>query len=178
MPGPAGHGAMAIPLADEGRADRPARRARAARAGGARRGSGERVAPAVETLVAVALQRDALQAEAVETAALRRSDELKTALLRMVSHDLRSPLTAIVTAGHAVQSDTIGAEDRRQLGSAIVEEGERLSRMVAEPARPLAAGVRRRRAAAGRARRSTRSSRWPSSAYATTSSCGSRATCR
>ena len=122
---------MAIPLADDESADRAHRRARAARAGGARSGSRQRVAPAVETLVAVALQRDALQAEAVETAALRRSDELKTALLRMVSHDLRSPLTAIVTAGHAVQSDTIDAEDRRQLGSAIVEEGERLSRMVA-----------------------------------------------
>jgi two-component system sensor histidine kinase KdpD len=91
----------------------------------------ERIGPAVETLVVIALQRDALHAEAVETAALRRSDELKTALLRMVSHDLRSPLTAIVTAGHAVQSDTIEPEDRHQLGRAIVEEGERLSRMVA-----------------------------------------------
>lgn len=91
----------------------------------------ERVAPAVEALVAVALQRDAVQAAAVETAALRRSEQLKTALLRMVSHDLRSPLTAIVTAGHAVQSDTVDAEDRRQLGMAVVEEGERLSRMVA-----------------------------------------------
>jgi two-component system sensor histidine kinase KdpD len=91
----------------------------------------DRVAPAVEALVAVAMQRDAVQAEAVETAALRRSEELKTALLRMVSHDLRSPLTAIVTAGHAVQSDTVDAEDRRQLGMAVVEEGDRLSRMVA-----------------------------------------------
>ena len=42
-------------------------------------------------LIAVALHRDAVQAEAVETAALRRSDELKTALLRAVSHDLRTP---------------------------------------------------------------------------------------
>jgi two-component system sensor histidine kinase KdpD len=56
---------------------------------------------------------------------------LKTALLRMVSHDLRSPLTAIITAGHAVQSDSISADDRRQLGGAIVEEAERLAHMVA-----------------------------------------------
>ena len=90
-----------------------------------------RVVPAVEALVVIALQRDALRAEAVETAALRRSDELKTALLRVVSHDLRSPLTTIITAGHAVQSDSIGADDRRQLGRAIVEEAERLSQMVA-----------------------------------------------
>jgi two-component system sensor histidine kinase KdpD len=126
---PPGRGAIEIPLADgprdigrvvvSGRLEADAeRRLR------------ERVVPAVETLVAVATQRDALQADAVETSALRRSDELKTALLRMVSHDLRSPLTAIVTAGHAVQSETVGAEDRRQLGAAIVEEGERLSRMV------------------------------------------------
>lgn len=92
----------------------------------------QRIAPALQTLVAVALQRDALRAEAVETAALRRSEELKTALLRMVSHDLRSPLTTIVTAGHAVQSDSISAEDRRQLGDAVAREGERLSHMVAD----------------------------------------------
>jgi two-component system sensor histidine kinase KdpD len=92
----------------------------------------DRIAPAVEALVVVALQRDALRAEAVETAALRRSDELKTALLRVVSHDLRSPLTAIITAGHAVQSDSISAEDRRQLGSAVVDEAERLSKLVAD----------------------------------------------
>ena len=36
-------------------------------------------------------------ADVVETAALRRSDVIKTALLRSVSHDLRSPLTAILT---------------------------------------------------------------------------------
>jgi two-component system sensor histidine kinase KdpD len=125
-PGPPGRGAIAIPFADAGRM--VVRGRLEPDAEGRLR---QRIAPAVETLVTVAIQRDALQAEAVETAALRRSDELKTALLRMVSHDLRSPLTAVVTAGHAVQSDTLDAEDRRALGRAIVEEGERLSRMVA-----------------------------------------------
>ena len=63
-----------------------------------------RVAPALEALLAAALERDALQAEVVETAALRRSDVIKTALLRSVSHDLRSPLTAILTAsGHCAR---------------------------------------------------------------------------
>ena len=60
------------------------------------------VVPALGALVAIALRRDALQAEAVETAALRRSDDIKTALLRAVSHDLRTPVTAIVAAGHAL----------------------------------------------------------------------------
>ena len=88
------------------------------------------VAPALAALVAVALHRDAVQAEAVETAALRRSDELKTALLRAVSHDLRSPLTAIVTAGHALGSSSLTGEEREQMSDAVVEEGERLSALI------------------------------------------------
>jgi two-component system sensor histidine kinase KdpD len=88
------------------------------------------VAPALAALVAVALHRDAAQAEAVETAALRRSDELKTALLRAVSHDLRTPLTAIVTAGHALGSGSLTDEEREQMSSAVVEEGERLSTLI------------------------------------------------
>ncbi len=89
-----------------------------------------RVAPSLAALVAVALHRDAVQAEAVETAALRRSDELKTALLRAVSHDLRTPLTAMVTGGHALGSETLTREEREQLSAAVVEEGERLSGLI------------------------------------------------
>ena len=88
------------------------------------------VAPALAALVAVALRRDAVQAEAVETAALRRSDDLKTALLRAVSHDLRTPLTAIVTAGHALGSASLTGEEREQMSAAVVEEGERLSTLI------------------------------------------------
>jgi two-component system sensor histidine kinase KdpD len=88
------------------------------------------VIPALSALVAVALHRDAVQAEAVETAALRRSDELKTALLRAVSHDLRTPLTTIVTAGHALGSSSLTAEEREQMSTAVVEEGERLSTLI------------------------------------------------
>ena len=68
-------------------------------AGARRSGCATQVAPTLAAIVAIALRRDAIQAEAVETAALRRSDDVKTALLRAVSHDLRSPLTAIVAAG-------------------------------------------------------------------------------
>jgi two-component system sensor histidine kinase KdpD len=88
------------------------------------------VGPSLAALVAVALHRDTVQAEAVETAALRRSDELKTALLRAVSHDLRTPLTAMVTAGHALGSDTLTSDEREQLSTAVVEEGERLSVLI------------------------------------------------
>jgi two-component system sensor histidine kinase KdpD len=90
----------------------------------------EHVAPALGALVAIALRRDAMQAEAVETAALRRSDDVKTALLRAVSHDLRTPVTAIVAAGHALGSDSMTPEERAELTAAVVEEGERMAALV------------------------------------------------
>ncbi len=58
----------------------------------------DRVVPALETLVVAARKRDELEAQVIETKALRRSNVVKTAVLRSVSHDLRSPLTAITTA--------------------------------------------------------------------------------
>lgn len=88
------------------------------------------VVPSLAALVAIALRRDALQAEAVETAALRRSDDVKTAVLRAVSHDLRTPLTAIVAAGHALSSTGLSGHERAELSQAVVEEGERLARLV------------------------------------------------
>ncbi len=90
----------------------------------------DQVVPALAALITIALHRDAAQTEAVETAALRRSDELKTALLRAVSHDLRTPLTAIVTAGHALGSGSLTPDERGQLSGAVVEEGERLSALI------------------------------------------------
>ena len=90
----------------------------------------ERVAPALEALLRAALDRDRLQAEVVETQALRRSDVIKTALLRAVSHDLRTPLTAIITAGHAVRSPVLEGGEREELGVVVVEEAQRLSALV------------------------------------------------
>ena len=86
--------------------------------------------PALEALVAIAVRRDTLQAEAVETAALRRSDDVKTAVLRAVSHDLRTPVTAIVAAGHALGSDSLTAGERTELSAAVVQEGEQLAALV------------------------------------------------
>jgi two-component system, OmpR family, sensor histidine kinase KdpD len=90
----------------------------------------ERVVPALEALLAAALERDRLQSEVVETRVLRRSDELKTALLQTVSHDLRTPLTAIMTAGSALAAGELSRADREEVGRAIVEESERLTALV------------------------------------------------
>lgn len=75
-------------------------------------------------------EREALQRELVEAQALRRSDELKTALLRAVSHDLRSPLTAIAAAGEALASPRLTSGEREELAAAVVGEASRLSRLV------------------------------------------------
>jgi two-component system, OmpR family, sensor histidine kinase KdpD len=75
-------------------------------------------------------ERDRMEAEAIEAGALRRSDELKTALLRSVSHDLRTPLTSIIAAGAALDSPSATAEERHELSEAVVSEGQRLSRLV------------------------------------------------
>jgi two-component system, OmpR family, sensor histidine kinase KdpD len=90
----------------------------------------ERVVPALEALLSAALEREGLLGGVVETAALRRADTVKTALLRAVSHDLRSPLTAISAAGEAVGSPSLSQPEREELAAVIQEETRRLSRLV------------------------------------------------
>ena len=85
---------------------------------------------ALAELAALSAERDRMQAEMVEAEALRRSDELKTALLRSISHDLRTPLTSIIAGGAALGSASPTAEERAELSEAVVAEGERLSRLV------------------------------------------------
>jgi two-component system sensor histidine kinase KdpD len=90
----------------------------------------DRVLPALETLVAAARKRDELEAQVIETKALRRSNVVKTAVLRSVSHDLRSPLTAITAAAGGLESDTLTPDARTELASVIATESARLSRLV------------------------------------------------
>jgi two-component system sensor histidine kinase KdpD len=90
----------------------------------------ERIVPALESLLSAALEREALLADVVETAALRRADIVKTALLRAVSHDLRSPLTAISTAGDALASPSLSEAERLDMATVIRQEAQRLSRLV------------------------------------------------
>jgi K+-sensing histidine kinase KdpD len=85
---------------------------------------------AVQAAFALLLDRERLQAATIETEALRRSDEVKTTLLRAVSHDLRSPLTAIIAAGEALGGESIPETDRRALAAAVSDEATRLSSLV------------------------------------------------
>jgi two-component system sensor histidine kinase KdpD len=90
----------------------------------------ERIVPSLEAILGAAIERDALQREVVETSALRRSDVLKTALLRAVSHDLRSPLTAILTTVGALESGPLSDDEHDELVADIGGEAQRLARLV------------------------------------------------
>ena len=108
----------------------------------------ERLVPSLEALLAAAIDREELMRATVETEALRRSDEIKTALLRTVSHDLRTPITAIRAAAEALASDTIEEGDRADFA-----KRSSMTPIVwlpcRQPARPFAVAYRDRRALNG-----------------------------
>jgi two-component system sensor histidine kinase KdpD len=92
-----------------------------------------RLLPALASLLGVAIDRERLAREALEAEALRRSDAMKTAVLRAVSHDLRTPLMAILTSASALAREDLelGREDRGELAATILSEAGRLDRLVA-----------------------------------------------
>jgi two-component system, OmpR family, sensor histidine kinase KdpD len=92
-----------------------------------------RFLPALASLLAVALDRDELEREALAAEELRLSDSVKTAILRAASHDLRSPLTAIRVAAESLASPsvTLSDEDRARQLDTVRRESARLDRLVA-----------------------------------------------
>jgi two-component system sensor histidine kinase KdpD len=86
-------------------------------------------AAAVGGLVAMAVERSRLIAQVLDTEALRRSDDLKTALLSGVSHEFRTPLTAVRAASDALATDP-EAPEAAELAGIIAAESERLERLV------------------------------------------------
>jgi two-component system sensor histidine kinase KdpD len=67
-----------------------------------------------------------------QLAAFRHSDAVKTAVLRSVSHDLRSPITAIMTASDVLEDsgESLSAEERAELHASIRLQIRRLDRSV------------------------------------------------
>jgi len=76
----------------------------------------ERLSSGLASLLAVAVDRERLGRRAVEAEALRRSDAIKTAILRAVSHDLRSPLTAIRAATDGLESAALELSEADRAG--------------------------------------------------------------
>jgi two-component system sensor histidine kinase KdpD len=87
---------------------------------------------AFATQLGVAIESRRLQAEAANAAALAQANELRTALLAAVSHDLRTPLASIKTAATSLLSDDVSFEPTatRALLETIDDESDRLNRLV------------------------------------------------
>ena len=86
--------------------------------------SGNWVALAVYLVTAVSVSWLAARRRSLE-----REDVAKTAVLRSVSHDLRSPITAILTASEVASGD-VSAAEREELLESIRAQAERLDRLV------------------------------------------------
>lgn len=92
----------------------------------------EELAQLNRELMTMQTERERLAEEATRAAVLERVDEQRSALLRSVSHDLRTPLSSI----RGVASDLLSNAEyddatRRQLLSLVSDEAERLDRLVA-----------------------------------------------
>ena len=87
---------------------------------------------AISGLVALALERARFLKELSRTEALRQSDQLKSALLASVSHDLRTPLTSIRVAVDNLLEKNLDwdSEALHEFHLIISEEVNRLTRLV------------------------------------------------
>ncbi|MEO7370835.1 MAG: DUF4118 domain-containing protein [Ilumatobacteraceae bacterium] len=92
----------------------------------------QRVVRALADQLAVALERSQLSRDAAEAEALAQIDSVRTALLRAVSHDLRTPLATIkaMVSGLLDRDVKWRPEDVRDALVAVDEEADRLNRLV------------------------------------------------
>lgn len=88
------------------------------------------VLASVARLVALAVERERFLAENAHLEAVRQSDALKTSLLRAVSHDLRTPLTAMTLQIDALRRRGAGSGPGRPELDALARETGRLSRRI------------------------------------------------
>ncbi|MFN7943611.1 MAG: DUF4118 domain-containing protein [Thermoanaerobaculia bacterium] len=89
-----------------------------------------RVVVSAARLLGLAIERRDLLEAAARSEAIAASDRLKTALLRAVSHDLRTPLTAMALDLEALARDTAAGSPLRSRAEAAARERERLERRI------------------------------------------------
>jgi two-component system sensor histidine kinase KdpD len=92
----------------------------------------DRISDPLGRLIDVALERDRVAETAAETEAARRAEISRTAILHAISHDLRSPLTAITTAGSALRAPRLTDAERTELIEVIETEAARLAALIAD----------------------------------------------
>ena len=91
-----------------------------------------RLLAAAADLIGQALTREHLVGAAADLEISRRSDDLKSALLDSVTHDLRTPLASIRAAAGSLADEAISLspEERRAAATSIDREAQRLNRLV------------------------------------------------
>lgn len=99
---------------------------------------------AVAGVVAIAIERAQFLAERDAAELVRQKADLAATLLASLSHDLRTPLTAIRVAVENLQGDVAPADRRAQAGAAIAELNRltRLFQDILDMARIDAAAIR------------------------------------
>src|SRR5262249_2379242 len=80
-------------------------------------------------IVAIAIERVQFLEERKAAALARQSEQLKSAMLASLGHDLRTPLTAIRVAATNLQASWLGEQDRREQSQVVLAEVERLTRL-------------------------------------------------
>jgi two-component system, OmpR family, sensor histidine kinase KdpD len=94
---------------------------------------GEAIEPgtrdAIAGVTAIAIERTQLLEERKEAAVLRRSAELKSALLASLGHDLKTPLTAVTIAASNLDAAWLTDEQRREQAGIVRTELGRLNRL-------------------------------------------------
>jgi two-component system sensor histidine kinase KdpD len=90
----------------------------------------ERISEPLGKLIDVAVERERVAEQATETEAARRTETARTAVLHAISHDLRSPLTAITTAASALRTPDVSETERTELIDVIDGESIRLAKLV------------------------------------------------
>jgi two-component system sensor histidine kinase KdpD len=80
-------------------------------------------------VVAIAIERAHFLEERKTAELTRQSEQLKTALLASISHDLRTPLTAIRVAASNIKGSKLEPAERVEQSDLILSEVERLARL-------------------------------------------------
>ncbi|MBI2855022.1 MAG: DUF4118 domain-containing protein [Chloroflexi bacterium] len=91
-----------------------------------------RLLEAYADLAAVAIEHIELAEEARNAQILAASDQLQTALLNSISHDLRTPLVSVIGVLSSLQEEEMGLDEaaRKNLIQVAREEAERLNRLI------------------------------------------------
>jgi two-component system sensor histidine kinase KdpD len=92
----------------------------------------QRLAHALAMQIAMAIERASLAEETEQVRLQARTEQIRSALLRSVSHDLRTPLAVMKGAATALADEhgPLAPTARKELTHALVEETERLDRLV------------------------------------------------